>query len=392
MINISADCTGCGACVQKCPRKCIKLTEDKEGFLYPIIEIDKCVNCNMCNGVCPVFKNVTYDITYQRAYAAVHKDRDVLNRSTSGGAFSAIANEILSRGGVVYGCAYQPPLKAVHIRIDNLLDLTRLNGSKYVQSLIDDCYKKAECDLKEGKWVLFSGTPCQIAGLKSYLNQDYEKLFTVDIVCHGVASQACFDKYIQWYEHKNNMIVNNFDFRSKKNSGWSIAGISTGIDAKSGKSCSKKVFYFDEYYYFYFLKSAIYRESCYKCKYTNLSRAGDFTLGDLWGAERFNLPFSVVDGCSLILANSKKATELLELLPIYLKEISVNSAIADNEQLRQPSKRPAIRESLLTQFRELDAEQIQKIFKKTYRAMRFKAKCKYLVPKSLRHMLLMLKS
>ena len=195
MIKIDFEhCTGCEACIQICPQKCISTQQGEFDFLYPVVDEDRCIDCHLCEKVCPIDKDVSAPED-QKASAAVNKDKKVLVNSTSGAAFSALSDHVLGQNGVVYGCAMDG-MKVHHVRIDNLRNLKRLRGSKYVQSRIGNVFKEAEADLQEGRKVLFSGTPCQIAGLKYYLRKEYENLITVDIVCHGVGSQAYFDKFL----------------------------------------------------------------------------------------------------------------------------------------------------------------------------------------------------
>ena len=190
-------CTGCGACVQRCPKRCISWTEREFGFRYPQIDKDACVNCGLCEKVCPIDKALEVSAE-QKAYAAVHKDDEVLAKSTSGGAFTAIADAIFAQGGIVYGVAMLDGMRVKHIRTSGKDDFEGLRSSKYLQSDTGTTYQMVEQDLKQGKTVLYSGTPCQIDGLKNFLGKDYENLYTADIVCHGVGSQAYFDKYMDY--------------------------------------------------------------------------------------------------------------------------------------------------------------------------------------------------
>ena len=189
-------CTGCGACVQSCPKQCISWTEGEFRFKYPQIDKDICVNCGICEKVCPIDK-VLQTPTTQKAYAAVHKDYQVLAKSTSGGAFTAIADAVFAQDGIVYGVAMMDNMQVKHIRTSNKEEFAVLRSSKYLQSDTGNTYQMVEQDLKEGKTVLYSGTPCQIDGLRHFLGKPYERLYTVDIVCHGVGSQAYFDKYLE---------------------------------------------------------------------------------------------------------------------------------------------------------------------------------------------------
>ncbi|PWM20834.1 MAG: coenzyme F420 hydrogenase [Collinsella tanakaei] len=389
MIEINTEkCTACGACVQRCPKNCISLKADENGFLMPKINITECISCDMCVRVCPVEANLGIAFAQQKAYAVVHKDKQALIRSTSGGAFEAIAEHVFSCGGVVYGVAYTEKLKVKHVRIESRSDFYRLNGSKYVQSDTNTTFIDAENDLKNGKQVLYSGTPCQIAGLKNFLGKEYENLITADIICHGVPSQNYFDKFVVFLSKNKKLQINDIAFRSKKNGGQSVSGVYSGVYSKTGKAFNKKFNYYDNYYYYYFLKSGIYRKCCYSCDYANLNRMGDFTLGDFWGAEGECLDFCIDDGCSLVLTNSVKAEKLLVSLNIDSKKISLINAVKFNEQLRSPSALPIVRDELLRQFREDDATIIQKYFKKKNRKAILLGRMKYLVPKKIKKFLL----
>lgn len=280
-------CTGCGACVQRCPKQCISWTTKEFGFRYPKIDKDTCINCSLCEKVCPIDKALTVPLE-QKAYAAVHKDSEVLAKSTSGGAFTALADAIFAHKGVVYGAAMMDGMQVKHIRAEDKSSFEDLRSSKYLQSDTGTTYQCVERDLKQGKAVLYSGTPCQIDGLKYFLGKNYENLYTVDIVCHGVGSQAYFDKYMDFAKERYGKIK-ALRFRSKEYAGWSCGG---GVVVVDSSDCLKKIPYrdFDNYYYAYFLSGDIYRKCCYSCKYANTKRVGDFSLGDYWGIEALNLP------------------------------------------------------------------------------------------------------
>lgn len=231
-------CTACGACIQICPKNCIKLKGNGNGFLYPSINISECIGCGLCNKVCSVGKHSNETDRTPMSYACASADDRMLSQATSGGIFGAIAICVLENGGVVYGCAYTEHLQATHVRADNKESLYALYGSKYVQSNTQNTYKECEEDLKAGRQVLYSGTPCQIAGLKNYLQKDYTNLITVDLVCHGVASQAYFDKYIGLLEREEGAVCTDYNFRSKRNAGWSVAGIAS-FETDTGKVFDK---------------------------------------------------------------------------------------------------------------------------------------------------------
>ena len=193
------ECCGCSSCFQKCPKNAIRMEENLEGFLYPVIDRDKCIDCGSCSKVCPQLKKIEkISLGYPKAYAMRNKNLDELSKSSSGGIFSVLANYVIDNGGVVFGAAYDSKLNINHIKATTKEELSPIRSSKYVQSNIGNSYREAEKILKNGQYVLFTGTPCQIAGLKSYLMKDYEKLITADIICHGVPSQKLFHKYLDY--------------------------------------------------------------------------------------------------------------------------------------------------------------------------------------------------
>lgn len=375
-------CTGCGACVQRCPKQCISWTEREFGFRYPQINIDACVNCGLCEKVCPIDKELEAPAA-QKAYAAVHRDSDVLAKSTSGGAFTAIADAIFAQGGIVYGAAMLEDMQVKHIRTSGKDEFAGLRSSKYLQSDTGTTYQMVEQDLKQGKTVLYSGTPCQIDGLKNFLGKDYENLYTVDIVCHGVGSQAYFDKYMDYARERYGKIK-ALRFRSKEYAGWSCGGVVVVVGTSNSE---KKIPYsdFDNYYYSYFLSGDIYRKSCYSCKYANTNRVGDFTLGDYWGVEALNLPLQTENGCSLLLVNNRHAMQLLdEIESLDRVETTVEQAAHCNKQLNAPSKLMDSRQNRIGEYESMSGQQIQKEYLKNHRKTVVKGQLKALMPYKLK--------
>lgn len=383
MLTVDCEkCTGCGACVQRCPKQCISWTQREFGFRYPQIDKDACVNCGLCEKVCPIDKALEAPVE-QKAYAAVHKDTEVLEKSTSGGAFTAIADAIFAQGGIVYGAAMLDGMQVKHIRTSGKDDFEGLRSSKYLQSDTGTTYQMVEQDLKQGKVVLYSGTPCQIDGLKNYLGKNYENLYTADIVCHGVGSQAYFDKYMDFARERYGKIK-ALRFRSKEYAGWSCGG---GVVVVDTFDCLKKIPYrdFDNYYYSYFLSGDIYRKSCYSCKYANTNRVGDFTLGDYWGVEALNLPLQTENGCSLLLVNNRHAMQLLdEIESLDRVETTVEQATHCNKQLNAPSKLMDSRQNRIGEYESMSGQQIQKEYLKNHRKTVVKGQLKALMPYKLK--------
>ena len=376
------NCTGCGACVQRCPKQCISWTTKEFDFRYPQVDEATCINCGLCEKVCPIDKELKAPIV-QKAYAAVHKDSSVLGKSTSGGAFTALADAIFSQGGVVYGAAMLNGMQVKHIRTENRTALAELRSSKYLQSDTGTTYQMVEQDLKQGKVVLYSGTPCQIDGLKCFLRKEYENLYTADIVCHGVGSQAYFDKYMEFAKERYGKIK-VLRFRSKEYAGWSCGGVVVVVGTSNSE---KKIQYrdFDNYYYSYFLSGDIYRKCCYSCKYANTKRVGDFSLGDYWGVEALNLPLQTENGCSLLLVNNERAEKLLEtIVDLDKVETTIEQAAHCNKQLNEPSRLPESRQKRIEEYESMSGQQIQKVYLKTHRKTVVKGKLKALMPYKLK--------
>ncbi len=351
LFNKKKDCCNCSACMNICPKQAITINPDEDGFGFPEIDRDLCIECGLCNKVC-AFQNVPIKgNTPISTYVAINKDRDVLSSSASGGIFGALASIILERNGVVYGCAYNDKMEPEHICIDNLSDMRKIQGSKYVQSDINTTYSEAKKYLKSARWVLFTGTPCQIAGLKSFLGKDYGNLITADIICHGVPSVEFFKGYIQYLEDKLKGKIVDFKFRDKSN-GW--GHVEKAVYEKDGIIKEKLIQPFNSYYHSYFLKGDILRENCYDCKYACGSREGDFTMGDYWGVEKAHPEIETKRGVSVILVNSKKGTILIDELTKYLDltESTFKQARVQNGQLNSPTAKSERREAILKVWRE----------------------------------------
>lgn len=338
-------CTGCGACKQACPVKCIKMKEDAEGFLVPTVSEEVCMHCGLCNMVCPW---QTYTGLPQKeslsAYALKLKDNNRIMKSSSGGAFSSLAIPILEMGGYVYGCAFDNNMQARHIEISSVADLELLHGSKYVQSDIGDCYVKAKFRIEAGALVLFSGTGCQIAGLKAYLEYtDYPNLYTIDIICHGVPSPRLFANYLEWLakKHKGNILA--YEFRNKERTGWGL-----GFMAKIKTKTKTKTIYknlIEDPYYSAFLRGDTCRECCYSCAYAKRMRVSDITIGDYWGIQRMHSDFFSEKGVSAVLINTEKGKGLLgkALSKVEIEQASIEDISRENGNLIRPTVRPTAR-------------------------------------------------
>lgn len=359
----SEQCTGCGACVAVCPTKSISFQSDAEGFVSPQIDINTCINCNNCVHVCPANNAIsTSNYVKPRAMACQLKDSEVLHKSSSGGAFSAIAQQTLSRNGVVFGCTMDQQLDVYHLGITDMQQKNLLHGSKYLQSNTRDTFIEVKRLLAQEIQVLYVGCACQIAGLYASLgSKKYPTLTTVDLVCHGVGSPAFFHQYTnELSKHYSKQII-NVDFRSK--------------DRRSSSYVSKISFIgrepiyikaLDDAYMNCYLRCAIYRECCYRCKYATLPRVADFTIGDFVGVEQNeNLNFSATNGVSLVLLNNEYAESLFEKISLKLNYLSrpLEEATSTNLNLIRPSSRPPYRDVILKQTDLQVSERMKKYCK-----------------------------
>lgn len=357
------DCCGCGACMNICPKQAISMENDEYGFVYPKINEYECVKCGLCISACK-YANVYENIENSEAYVGQNKDSVSTKLSASGGIFEAIARSFLSDGGIVVGVSLERiggVLTAKHIIIDDLNDLYKVQGSKYVQSELGDLYSITKKLLISGKKVLFSGTPCQISGLRGFLSTDkknnefQDNLITVDIICHGVPSMKLFQDYIKCQEKILKGKIVDFKFRDKSE-GWGLRGKVFYTDLR-GKSKSKGFPSYLSSYYNMFLKSEIYRENCYSCPYASKVRVSDITLGDYWGIEEEHPELLDINGGSLsekkgiscILLNSKKGVywfnqfkKVLEVYPSTIEKVSRRNA-----QLNAPSNMSTRRKEIL---------------------------------------------
>lgn len=323
MIVLSSkyDCCGCEACVQKCAQKAIYMIRDNEGFMYPHVNINQCNNCGLCEKVCPVI-NQNKSKTPIAAYAAKNVDESIRLKSSSGGIFTLLATYTINNGGVVFGAKFDERWNVVHDFVETIEDLDKFRGSKYVQSRIGNCYKIAEIFLKKGREVLFSGTPCQIAGLKKFLIKDFSNLICVDIICHGVPSPMVWQKYIEPFELNKS---SSFSFRDKSNS-WKRYEIVVSKDQKEiiretvGQNLYMKVF----------LSDLCLRPSCARCPAKCGKSHSDITIADFWGIENLHPEFDDDKGCNLVIINSEKGKELFDIILCDKLETNLQTAIKYN--------------------------------------------------------------
>jgi len=304
-ITDKKDCCGCTSCASVCPRQCITMTLDKEGFLYPGIEESLCINCGLCEKRCPVIHRQDMIGKPLKIYAARNTDEEIRMRSSSGGIFSLLAEQVLEEGGVVFGARFDNHWEVVHDYTESKDELSAFRGSKYVQSRLGDSFLQVETFLKTGRTVLFSGTPCQIAGLKLFLHHEYNNLLTVDFVCHGVPSPKVWRRYL--IEKAENRRIHDIDFRSKKE-GWKKFSFSLSLLVnESGETVSSTSVFYEDIYMKAFLSDLILRPSCYACPFKSGRAGSDVTIGDFWGIENILPEIDDDKGVSLVLLNNEKS-------------------------------------------------------------------------------------
>lgn len=325
MIHITnrQDCCGCAACAQRCPKQCISMKEDAEGFLYPTVDTEVCIDCGLCEKVCPEL-NSGRERQPQKVYAAINKDEKIRLESSSGGVFTALAEQTIDEGGVVFGARFDENWEVVHAYTETKEGLTAFRGSKYVQSRIGNAYKDAERFLRNGRKVLFTGTPCLVMGLKLYLGRDYDNLLTVDFLCHGVPSPKAWRLYLKEEvarmcdknsasSHPKSLIperdapIVGISFRDK-HSGWkkySFALILSKASAAGEKNTVSLSTLVENPYLRAFLANLSLRLSCYACPAKSGKSCSDITIGDFWGIARFKPEIDDDKGVSIVLDFAK---------------------------------------------------------------------------------------
>lgn len=330
LIKDKQDCCGCAACVQRCPKQCITLHEDNEGFLYPQVDESLCIDCGLCEKVCPVINQADERIPLG-VYAAKNPNEEVRMQSSSGGVFTMLAEHIIEEGGVVFGACWDDEWNIKHGYAECIDDLAQFRSSKYLQSVIGDTYIKAEQFLKAGREVMFTGTPCQIAGLKHFLRKEYDNLLAVELICHSVPSSGVWQQYLTeklktlgW----NKSDIQHISFRDKK-TGWKT--YSFVIENRNGniftELSSKNAFMRG------FLADLYTRPSCHACPAKQLRSGSDLTLGDFWGIESLMPKIDNDKGVSAIIVNSDKGKESLHNIKVELQEVQYNELTTRNPAL-----------------------------------------------------------
>lgn len=352
-------CTGCYTCANKCPQKCIKMVEDKEGFLYPEIDEEKCIKCNLCEKVCPVMqKKQSNNDKNPIVIAAWSKNNNIRLDSTSGGVFSELAKKVLNNGGYVCGAIYDENWMVKHILTNKIEDLEKIRSSKYIQSRIEDTFLEIKEKLDEGKTVLMCGAPCQVEGLANFLNKDYDNLILCDFICRGVNSPKIFRKYLDSLEKKYKSKIKAIKFKDKTY-GWH--SFSTRIEFENGKKYIGNR-YLDSFMIGYLKYNAFMRPSCYDCQFKGLPRRSDITLADFWGIEKIAPQLDEDKGTSMVLLNSEKGRNLFAKIKENINhyEIEDKDNFLQNKCMYDSVEMTESRKHVLNEMNNLDYDELRK--------------------------------
>lgn len=330
MINVSQkiDCCGCSACGSVCPRNAITMQEDEQGFAYPNVDANICIECGLCEKVCPISyrKKLQTQPNVISAIAARSKNLENLKKSSSGGIFGILVQYVISQNGVVFGACYDQSMVVRHSFATARIDCEKFYGSKYVQSDINGAFIQTKSFLNQGKIVLFSGTPCQIEGLNLFLRKKYDNLITVDLGCHAAPSPKLFRDYVEYVNTKFNKKLSSINMREKERVGWTAARSCSLIFSDGTKIIDPpKTFKWRTL----FFSRMIDRPSCYYCKFSNITRPGDFTLADFWDRKKAHPELESPNGTSSIFINTEKAQKVFDCIKSNMEywDISIDDAL-----------------------------------------------------------------
>lgn len=349
------ECSGCGACENACPKNCITMKQDSEGFFYPEINQESCIQCGRCLSVCP-FKKTLDAALPPECYAAINRNDEIRLKSSSGGIFSALAEKILEQQGVVFGSAFSEDFKQVDIVAANRPDqLEQLYGSKYLQSQAHFSYQAVKVTLHEGKVVLFSGTPCQVSGLKSYLGKEYANLYCMDIICHGVPSPALWKKYADYIESKHSGKITGINFRSKDQT-WMNFGMKERVGQRDFFSPKS-----EHPYMRMFLRNYCLRPSCYHCKIRGHSSA-DITVGDFWGIQEVYPDMEDGKGVSAVMIRTEKGCALFNQIKdaVSYRSCQYEDVVRKNSAEVHSVQSPQERNSFFADMNNLEFSRLAK--------------------------------
>ena len=348
-------CYGCYACYNKCSQNAIDMMEDAEGFVYPKVNEIRCVNCQICLKVCPSIRIPEVN-TKKRAYACYAKNKEEHRSSSSGGFFAVLAKAILEEKGSVWGAAFNERMELEHVQIQDIKDLHKVKGTKYVQSCIGKSYIEVEKELKKGKNVLFSGTPCQVAGLKNFLDKEYDNLICLDLICHGVPSPGVWRRYLEEKFGKDNVEI--MQFRNKTNG---ISNVTLEYRLKNGEIFFES--YMESSYIKGFINNYYTRQTCFECSFKGFDRCSDITIGDFWSVKEFYPEMANKYGVSAILIHSEKGNVWLEKIrdQLMICKAKPEEIAMWNDSLLKPIKKTSARTEF---YQEWTTDKIEKIILK----------------------------
>lgn len=376
-------CTGCTACISACPKKCLEMREGEGGFQFPMPSgAAVCIGCGLCNQACPIFTPHPHLTEDTRAYAVYSQDTAERLESSSGGVFSLFARDVLSAGGIVYGAAYDRNFRVHHIAVTETSDLYRLRGAKYAQSDMNGIFSDVQKKLMENRHVLFTGTPCQVSGLKTFLNREYENLITIDFVCHGVPSPAAWSAYVKYRAKLDNkgVLPTTINLRSKS-TGWSQYAYSILFEYADGEKYSVESGH--DLFMQLFVGDYINRKSCEDCQFKGYERQSDLTLGDFWGIWEVDSEMDDNKGTSLVLTHSQKGEKAFK--SVYnrskVKEVSLEDVSRFNPSMLTSSTGRAERDGVLAKIRAGSFDAVSNIFDSHSRFSRVKDKMKRILKK-----------
>ncbi len=350
------ECTGCSACAHICPKGCINMVPDNNGFMYPHINNETCINCGICEKNCPVLNKTEQNLQENNnCYAIKTNDEIIRNQSSSGGVFSVIAEKILENNGIVFGAAFDEGFVVKHIGISSIDDLDLLRRSKYVQSDLNNSFSLVKQHLDDGKDVLFTGTPCQIEGLLSYLRRPYDNLITMDLVCHGVPAPNVWECYKTFVQKQYKSPITDINFRDKS-LGWKNYYVRFAFEDGSVHCNSLK----NDPYMKAFLTNMDLRESCYDCKFKSTKHKSDITVADYWGIDRILPEIDDDKGVSLLLINTEKGNTLLENVKnkLTLAKTDIEKAFPYNPCIIKPVLKHNFRQYFLRNYNKCDFEKL----------------------------------
>ena len=364
---LDRECTGCALCASKCPRRAITMEENEEGFLYPVIDKKQCDNCGICNTTCEDYKRQRYCKKRPLQIKACQtKDEKWLIESTAGGFFPTMAQWIIEQKGVVFGTAYDANMKPIVCKATSIDDIYKFNGSKYVQSDLSGALSQIKSELENKKWVLFSGTPCQVAAVKTLCN-DYvgKNLITMDVVCYGVPSPGLFREFLKTIEKKAHARVVDYRFRDKHKHGWSHTTVISMIGANGKRLQYEEEDYSEVPYYKMFRARNCFRKECYRCRFNTIERISDFTTGNFWKIDEMTDAFDSHMGVSMLLLNTERAKSLFEQVAdrYHVLDMTLEQAVYANDALVHTCKYPQERDDI---YRCFYSQGFDAMFKKFY--------------------------